>query len=87
MATLSEIYLNRAIPSAFVTTQYLRGEFFVLAHTLLSREELPPQHTALATRFLSGVVDFVVGVARRGKEEAAQYFKAQASGKWAYLVH
>jgi hypothetical protein len=54
--------------NAFTATQYLRGDLFVLVHTLLTREDLKEAEGNEAMQFLLGFIEFVVKFAKKVRE-------------------
>ena len=67
-------YFKDNLPNAFTTTQYLRGDLFVLVHSLLSKEELYEDEYSEAMKFLIGFVEFVVKFAKKVRNMASDVF-------------
>ena len=57
------------MPAAFIITEYIRGELFVLVHSLMTRDEFKEEEGNEAMRFLIGFVEFVIKLSKKVKKE------------------
>lgn len=76
---LQQTYCSDNLPSAFTITQYLRGELFVLIHSLLSREDVKEEDSSEAMAFLIGFLGFAFKMAQRVKQIASEVSSFQRS--------
>jgi hypothetical protein len=51
------------MPHAFTITQYLRGELFVLVHSLLCRDDFKEEEGSEIMKFLLGFIEVVAKIA------------------------